>query len=97
MWNDAYYASERVVAVALAERTGQPESGRPDEDFGRPGATDARLPLRLRLAAGAASTAVRVAVESWAASDDPADGPDGPAALAVRCIASLGECPWSTS
>ncbi|MEV5611862.1 TetR family transcriptional regulator [Streptomyces sp. NPDC052225] len=42
--------------------------------------------LELRLTAGKASTAVRVAVEAWAASDSPAAGPGGPAALALACL-----------
>ncbi|MFE1953953.1 TetR family transcriptional regulator [Streptomyces sp. NPDC059524] len=45
--------------------------------------------LGLRLAAGVASTAVRVAVETWAASDAPAAGPGGPAALALTCLSAL--------
>jgi AcrR family transcriptional regulator len=45
--------------------------------------------LELRLTAGIASTAVRVAVERWAASDAPATGPDGPAALALTCLTAL--------
>ncbi|MGW1090048.1 TetR family transcriptional regulator, partial [Streptomyces sp. NPDC002596] len=42
--------------------------------------------LDARLTAGVASAAVRVAVEAWAASDAPADGPLGPAALAELCL-----------
>ncbi|MEU7582320.1 TetR family transcriptional regulator [Streptomyces sp. NPDC041068] len=48
----------------------------------------------LRLAAGVASAAVRVAVESWAAGDAPAAGAGGPAALAARCLGALDEFPW---
>ncbi|MGW8374296.1 TetR family transcriptional regulator [Streptomyces sp. ODS28] len=52
--------------------------------------------LPLRLAAGTANTAVRIAVESWAAAPDaPADGPEGPAALVARTIESLSTPPWS--
>ncbi|MFH8572177.1 TetR/AcrR family transcriptional regulator [Streptomyces sp. NPDC017993] len=46
-------------------------------------------PLELRLAAAAANTAMRVAVEEWAAGDAPADGPDGPAELAGRGLRAL--------
>ncbi|WP_372344956.1 TetR family transcriptional regulator [Streptomyces sp. KL116D] len=46
--------------------------------------------LALRLAAGVASTAIRVAVEAWASTDEPAGGPGGPAALALRCLAEAG-------
>ncbi|MGW2227614.1 TetR/AcrR family transcriptional regulator [Streptomyces formicae] len=48
----------------------------------------------LRLAAGVASAAVRVAVESWAAGDAPAGGDGGLAALAVRCLGALDDFPW---
>ncbi|EPD95307.1 TetR family transcriptional regulator [Streptomyces albus] len=82
VWMDAYHASETALAAVLAEREGAPE---------RAGS------LPVRLAAGTAATAVRVAVETWAAGDAPAAGPEGPAALAARCIASLSESPWSTT
>lgn len=42
--------------------------------------------LRIRLAAAAATTAIRVAVESWARSDDPAESV---ADLTVRCMRRL--------
>ncbi|GGX38399.1 TetR family transcriptional regulator [Streptomyces noursei] len=46
-------------------------------------------PLVVRLAAAAANTALRVAVEEWAAGDEPADGPHGPAELVVRGMRAL--------
>ncbi|MFD7071854.1 TetR/AcrR family transcriptional regulator [Streptomyces sp. NPDC059913] len=47
-------------------------------------------PLEVRLAAAAATDAVRVALESWAATTDaPTDGPGSPAELAVRCLHEL--------
>ncbi|MFF2011433.1 TetR/AcrR family transcriptional regulator [Streptomyces sp. NPDC058195] len=46
-------------------------------------------PLELRLAAAAATDAVRVALESWAATDAPTAGPGSPAELAVRCLHQL--------
>ncbi|MGV9878927.1 TetR/AcrR family transcriptional regulator [Streptomyces sp. NPDC003006] len=51
-------------------------------------------PLELSLAVAVASAAVRVAVETWAAGDAPADGPDGPTALAARCLGALDAFPW---
>jgi len=56
-----------------------------------------RQSLGLRLAAAAGSTAVRIAVENWAASgpDTPADGPQGPAALVAQNIETLSNSPWS--
>lgn len=46
-------------------------------------------PLEVRLAAAAATDAVRVALETWAATDAAADGPGSPAELAVRCLRHL--------
>ncbi|MGW2561888.1 TetR family transcriptional regulator [Streptomyces sp. NPDC001514] len=47
-------------------------------------------PLGLRLAAAAATDAIRVALETWAETDAPTAGTaDAPAALAVRCLREL--------
>jgi AcrR family transcriptional regulator len=46
-------------------------------------------PLETRLAAAAATDAIRVALETWAKSDAAVDGPGSPAALAVRCLRQL--------
>ncbi|WP_435811361.1 TetR/AcrR family transcriptional regulator [Streptomyces termitum] len=46
-------------------------------------------PLEVRLAAAAATDAIRIALEGWAESDAPVDGPAGPAALALRCLREL--------
>ncbi|MEV6567321.1 TetR/AcrR family transcriptional regulator [Streptomyces kronopolitis] len=46
-------------------------------------------PLEVRLAAAAANTALRVAVEQWAAGDGPPEGPRGPAALVARSMRAL--------
>jgi hypothetical protein len=35
-----------------------------------------------------------VAVEAWAAGDEPADGPAGPVALAVHHLEALRDFPW---
>ncbi|MEV4786620.1 TetR family transcriptional regulator [Streptomyces tuirus] len=48
----------------------------------------------LRFAAAVASAAVRAALEAWAAGDGPAEGPDGPAELALRNLAALRDFPW---
>lgn len=45
--------------------------------------------LGVRLAAAAATDAIRLALETWAASDAPAEGPGSPAVLAVRCLREL--------
>ncbi|MCX4680370.1 TetR/AcrR family transcriptional regulator [Streptomyces sp. NBC_01433] len=73
VWNDACRESEATLATVLAARAGLPA------DAGT---------LDIRLTAATAGAAVRVAVETWAASDAPATGPEGPAALAERCLAA---------
>ncbi|WP_455569535.1 TetR/AcrR family transcriptional regulator [Streptomyces venezuelae] len=46
-------------------------------------------PLEVRLAAAAATDAIRIALESWAETDAPAGGGGAPAELAVRCLREL--------
>ncbi|MEU6478551.1 TetR family transcriptional regulator [Streptomyces sp. NPDC047017] len=46
-------------------------------------------PLEVRLAAAAATDAIRIALETWAAGEAGAQGPDSPADLAVRCLRRL--------
>ncbi|WP_327428146.1 TetR/AcrR family transcriptional regulator [Streptomyces sp. NBC_01236] len=46
-------------------------------------------PLEARLAAAAATAAIRVALETWAETDATAGGPGSPAELAVRCLRQL--------
>ncbi|MGV9885117.1 TetR/AcrR family transcriptional regulator [Streptomyces sp. NPDC003006] len=45
--------------------------------------------LRVRLAAAAATDAIRIALETWAETDADVTGPGSPADLAVRCLAEL--------
>jgi AcrR family transcriptional regulator len=45
--------------------------------------------LTIRIVAAAATAAIRIAFESWAETNASAKGPDGPAALAVRCFRTL--------
>ncbi|MEE1767326.1 TetR family transcriptional regulator [Streptomyces sp. JV185] len=52
-------------------------------------AGDGADPLEVRLAAAAATDAVRVALEAWAQTDAPTAGPGSPADLAVRCLHEL--------
>lgn len=78
VWSDACHASEQTLLAVLAEREGAGEAPS----------------LELRLTAGVASAAVRVAVETWASGEDPAGGPGGPAALATHCIETLEGFRW---
>ncbi|WP_431313950.1 hypothetical protein [Streptomyces murinus] len=45
--------------------------------------------LEVRLAAAAATDAIRVALESWADTEAGAEGPGSPAGLATRCLRQL--------
>ncbi|MEU5772979.1 TetR family transcriptional regulator, partial [Streptomyces venezuelae] len=46
-------------------------------------------PLEVRLAAAAATDAIRLALETWAETDADVTGPDSPAELAARCLRGL--------
>ncbi|GGT25322.1 TetR family transcriptional regulator [Streptomyces purpureus] len=46
-------------------------------------------PLEVRLAAAAATDAIRVALETWSQTDAPVTGPGSPSDLAVRCLREL--------
>ncbi|MFD3536966.1 TetR/AcrR family transcriptional regulator [Streptomyces sp. NPDC058664] len=46
-------------------------------------------PLEVRLAAAAATDAIRIALESWAETEAPVRGAGAPAELAVRCLREL--------
>ncbi|MEV6022556.1 TetR family transcriptional regulator [Streptomyces sp. NPDC052036] len=84
VWAEICRATERELAEALAARTQEGDE------------TSVAVTPALRFAAAIADAAVRVAVETWATGDRPADGPDGPAAHAVRNLAALGEFAWGS-
>lgn len=46
-------------------------------------------PLEIRLAAAAATAAIRIALESWAATGADVTGPGSPGELAARCVGEL--------
>ncbi|MEU1176762.1 TetR family transcriptional regulator [Streptomyces sp. NPDC005820] len=71
------------------ENVGAGHVGAVDGGFANSGVTP-----HLRFGAAVASAAVRVAVQSWAATDTPATAPDGPAALALRNLQALREFAW---
>ncbi|WP_188298183.1 TetR family transcriptional regulator [Streptomyces sp. CBMA156] len=50
---------------------------------------DGTDPLEIRLAAAAATAAIRVALEQWASSDAPLTGPGSPQDLGGRCMREL--------
>lgn len=93
VWAEVCHASERTLLEALAERLG---TAAPRGDFDNVADASAASP-ELRFAAVVASAAVRVAVETWATGDAPADGPEGPAALALRNLEALRDFPWEAA
>ncbi|MQY37888.1 hypothetical protein SRB17_58950 [Streptomyces sp. RB17] len=110
VWAEVCQASERTLAEILANRitatgagregVGRPGNGRADaagerRGNGVPGPTPpAPATPDLRFAAAVAGAAVRVAVESWATTSAPPTGPEGPAVLALRNLASLRGFGW---
>ncbi|KOV90978.1 TetR family transcriptional regulator [Streptomyces sp. NRRL B-1140] len=95
VWAEVCHASERRLGEVLAERVtraGSPETGGGDNVAvtGEPSVVSPDL----RFAAAVAGAAVRAALEAWAAGDGPAEGPDGPAELALRNLAALRDFPW---
>ncbi|GGX18282.1 TetR family transcriptional regulator [Streptomyces malachitofuscus] len=87
VWAEACQASERNLTEALAERLTAGQV--------RPAFDNVADRSRLAFAAAVASAAVRTAMESWAAGDGPAEGPQGPAELAVANLAALRDFPWT--
>ncbi|WP_330305190.1 MULTISPECIES: TetR family transcriptional regulator [unclassified Streptomyces] len=96
VWGEACQTAERTLAGVLAARGVAARAVATTEASPIPSHAPSPTPSpKLRLTAATASAAVRVAVEAWAATDDAADGPDGPVALALRHLEVLRDFPWS--
>ncbi|MDL5202128.1 TetR family transcriptional regulator [Streptomyces sp. ALI-76-A] len=89
VWAEVCHTGERTLAEVLTARRRLTLSD--DNVAERP---PVAVSSELRFAAAVASAAVRTAVEAWVASDAPAVGPGGPAELALRNLAAVGEFPW---
>ncbi|WP_416519594.1 TetR/AcrR family transcriptional regulator [Streptomyces achromogenes] len=89
VWAEVCQASEGALAEILAAREGGPTAPVAQE-----APEPAPLTPRLRFAAAVAGAAVRVAVESWAATATHPTGPEGPAGLAVRNLRALRDFAW---
>jgi AcrR family transcriptional regulator len=87
VWGEACQGAERTLARVLEARAFAAGGGAGALAGGR---------AEFRLGAAVAGAAVRVAVEAWAAGDEPADGPAGPVALAVGHLEALRDFPWGT-
>ncbi|MFG2474169.1 TetR family transcriptional regulator [Streptomyces fagopyri] len=74
---------------------GAPGGGAADRGGAASGVGPGRVTASgIRLSAAVAGAAVRVAVETWAAGDDPADGPAGPVPRALSHLEALRDFPW---
>ncbi|MEU6068572.1 MULTISPECIES: TetR/AcrR family transcriptional regulator [Streptomyces] len=103
VWAEVCQASEQTLAEVLTARTApagtadNSAAGTADNVAGeradKSAAGIAPTP-ELRFTAAVVSAAVRVAVESWAATPAPPSGPEGPAALALRNLGALRDFPW---
>ncbi|UXY32625.1 TetR/AcrR family transcriptional regulator [Streptomyces sp. HUAS TT20] len=87
VWAEVCQASEQTLAEVLAARAAA--AGKVDNV-----AVGVSPTPRLRFTAAVVGAAVRVAVESWAATSAPPSGSEGPAALALRNLAALRDFPW---
>ncbi len=98
VWAQVCHASEQTLLESLADRLGLTADPAPVPALS-PGEGDnvaAAPPPELRFAAVVASAAVRVAMETWAEGEAPADGPEGPVELALRNLGALRDFPWET-
>lgn len=87
VWAEVSHEAEAGLAEVLAARGA-------DNVADNVAANAAVITPSLRFAAAVADAAVRVAVQTWAIGDAPPEGPDGPAALALRNLEALREFPW---
>ncbi|MEU0256951.1 helix-turn-helix domain-containing protein [Streptomyces sp. NPDC006184] len=90
--------SERALAEILTWRTpAEPTPAEPTADSqgaGERAVGPVAVTPDLRFAAAVAGSAVRVAVKCWAATAAPPSGPQGPAARALRHLASARDFGW---
>ncbi|MEU8472788.1 helix-turn-helix domain-containing protein [Streptomyces sp. NPDC029006] len=108
VWAEVCQTSERALAEILTWRApaeptpAEPTPAEPtpaEPTPASPGAGERAMgPVAvtadLRFAAAVAGSAVRVAVECWAATAAPPGGPQGPAALALRHLAAARDFGW---
>lgn len=90
VWAEICRAAEQELAEVLAERVAAGPAARARSG----GEASAGATPALCFAAAVASAAIRVAVESWAAGDEPATGPHGLAGHALRNLDALRDFAW---
>ncbi|MFG2280541.1 TetR/AcrR family transcriptional regulator [Streptomyces asoensis] len=97
VWAEVCHTSETALMDVLAERAAavapQADASAPVPDAS-PSASDNVAFAYRRFTATVAGAAVRVAVESWAATDSPPTGRQGPAELALRNLRALRGLSW---
>nr|WP_203621033.1 TetR family transcriptional regulator [Streptomyces sp. SID8499] len=82
-------AADDPALRAVWYRVNQESEERPVPVIARLAGDGGMDPLEVRLVAAAATDAIRIALETWAATEAAAEGPDSPADLAVRCLRRL--------
>lgn len=91
---DTAEAGARDGAEAAARDGAVPADGEASGGTVSAGAGPHVAAAGVRFGAAVAGAAVRVAVETWAAGDDPADGPAGPVPRALGHLEALRDFPW---
>ncbi|MFH0177193.1 TetR/AcrR family transcriptional regulator [Streptomyces cacaoi] len=99
VWAEVCHTSEATLTEVLAERTAASRTPASDaaSDVTSNAAPDNVASPYQRFTAAVAGAAVRVAVESWAATDSPPTGRQGPAELALRNLRALHGFAWEES
>lgn len=87
-------AAGSAGAAGPAGAAGSTGSAGPVRSAGDDVAQPTAIPAHLRLTAAVAGAAIRVAVESWAATTSAPTGPDGPATLALQNLTALENYAW---
>ncbi|MFF0594332.1 TetR family transcriptional regulator [Streptomyces antibioticus] len=94
VWAEVCHASEATLAEVLVGRAEHAEQAEGAEEAEEAAERVAVGPHQL-FAAAVVSAAVRVAVESWAATDLPPSGAQGPAERALRNLRALRGFAWT--
>ncbi|MFE0730884.1 TetR family transcriptional regulator [Streptomyces antibioticus] len=94
VWAEVCHASETTLAEVLVGRAEHAEQAEGAEEAEEAAERCAVGPHQL-FAAAVVSAAVRVAVESWAATDLPPSGAQGPAERALRNLRALRGFAWT--
>ncbi|MFI5793973.1 TetR/AcrR family transcriptional regulator [Streptomyces sp. NPDC051677] len=94
VWAEVCHTSETTLAEVLAERAQAAAGAAPTAAQSPTPASDNVASPHQRFTAAVASATVRVAVESWAASNTPPTGPQSPAELALHNLRTLRRFTW---